>query len=51
MPDRSPHKAGQPALAAYAQPRLGRGLLDIATSVLPYLALSVATYLALGISD
>ena len=36
---------GQPAwrevLAAYARPRLGRSLLDLATSVLPYLALSV----------
>ena len=38
------------ALAAYAQPRLGRGLLDIATSALPYLGLSVAMYLLLGVS-
>jgi acyl-lipid omega-6 desaturase (Delta-12 desaturase) len=38
------------ALAPYARPRLGRSLLDIATSVVPYLALSVLMYLALGIS-
>jgi acyl-lipid omega-6 desaturase (Delta-12 desaturase) len=38
------------ALAPYAQPHLGRSLLDIATSVVPYLALSVLMYLALDIS-
>jgi acyl-lipid omega-6 desaturase (Delta-12 desaturase) len=38
------------ALAPYAQPHLGRSLLDIATSVVPYLALSVLMYLALGVS-
>jgi acyl-lipid omega-6 desaturase (Delta-12 desaturase) len=38
------------ALAPYAQPNLGRSLLDIATSVVPYLALSVLMYLALGVS-
>jgi acyl-lipid omega-6 desaturase (Delta-12 desaturase) len=38
------------ALAPYARPRLGRSLLDVATSVLPYLALSVAMYWALGVS-
>jgi acyl-lipid omega-6 desaturase (Delta-12 desaturase) len=37
-------------LAPYTQPRLGRSLLDLATAVIPYLALSVAMYLALGIS-
>lgn len=40
----------QGALAAYAQPRLGRGLLDVATSVVPYLVLSVAMYFALRLS-
>ena len=35
------------AFATYAQPRLGRGLLDIATSAAPYLALCVAMYLML----
>jgi len=38
------------ALDPYAKPRLGRSLLDVATSVLPYLALSVAMYRALGVS-
>jgi omega-6 fatty acid desaturase (delta-12 desaturase) len=38
------------ALAAYAQPRLSRSLLEIATSVVPYLALSVLMYLALDVS-
>jgi omega-6 fatty acid desaturase (delta-12 desaturase) len=37
-------------LAPYAQPHLGRSLLDLLTSVVPYLALSYAMYLALGIS-
>ncbi len=38
------------ALAPYAQPRLRRSLLDISTSVLPYLVLSVLMYLALEVS-
>ena len=38
------------ALSAYAQPRVARGLLDVITSVVPYLALSVAMYIALGTS-
>jgi acyl-lipid omega-6 desaturase (Delta-12 desaturase) len=33
---------------AYAQPRLGRSLIDLATSVVPYLALTVFMYLTLG---
>ncbi|MCW3020585.1 MAG: fatty acid desaturase [Solirubrobacterales bacterium] len=37
-------------LAPYARPHLGRSLLDLATSVLPYLALSVAMYEALSVS-
>jgi acyl-lipid omega-6 desaturase (Delta-12 desaturase) len=41
---------GREALAAYAQPRLWRSLLDIITSVVPYLALSVLMYLALDVS-
>jgi omega-6 fatty acid desaturase (delta-12 desaturase) len=47
------HSGGVPwreALAPYAQPHLGRSLLDIATSVVPYLVLSVVMYLALGVS-
>jgi acyl-lipid omega-6 desaturase (Delta-12 desaturase) len=38
------------ALAPYARPHLGRSLLDIATSLVPYLALSVLMYLALDVS-
>jgi acyl-lipid omega-6 desaturase (Delta-12 desaturase) len=38
------------ALASYARPHLGRSLLDIATSVVPYVALSVLMYLALDVS-
>jgi acyl-lipid omega-6 desaturase (Delta-12 desaturase) len=38
------------ALAPYARPTLHRSLLDIATSVLPYLALTVLMYLALNVS-
>jgi omega-6 fatty acid desaturase (delta-12 desaturase) len=45
--NRSP---GHEALGAYAQPRLRRGLLDIATSAGPYLALCVAMYLTLSVS-
>jgi acyl-lipid omega-6 desaturase (Delta-12 desaturase) len=37
-------------LAPYARPHLGRSLLDLATSVLPYVALLVAMYWALGVS-
>lgn len=38
------------AFAAYAQPRLSRALLDIATSVVPYLALCLVMYFMLPIS-
>ena len=38
------------ALSPYARPRLERSLLDIATSVVPYLALSVGMYLLLDVS-
>jgi omega-6 fatty acid desaturase (delta-12 desaturase) len=37
-------------LAPYAQPRLARGLLDLAASVVPYLALTAAMYALLQIS-
>jgi omega-6 fatty acid desaturase (delta-12 desaturase) len=40
----------QEALAPYARPRLGRSLVDLATSVVPYLALSAAMYWALSVS-
>jgi acyl-lipid omega-6 desaturase (Delta-12 desaturase) len=38
------------AVAAYEQPHLGRSMLDLATSVVPYLALLVAIYLSLDVS-
>ena len=38
------------ALAPYARPHLGRSLLDLATSLVPYLALLVLMYLALEVS-
>jgi acyl-lipid omega-6 desaturase (Delta-12 desaturase) len=41
---------GREALAAYAQPRLGRSMLEIMTSVVPYLAVSVLMYRALEVS-
>jgi omega-6 fatty acid desaturase (delta-12 desaturase) len=37
-------------LAPYAQPHLGRSLRELATSVVPYLGLSVAMYFSLNIS-
>jgi len=37
-------------LAAYARPDLGRSLLELVTSVVPYLALSYAMYRALDVS-
>ena len=46
--------AGRPfwrdTLAPYEQPRLGRSLLDVATSALPYLAICVGMYLVLSVS-
>jgi omega-6 fatty acid desaturase (delta-12 desaturase) len=38
-------------LAPYAKPRVGRGVLDLATSVVPYLALTAAAYALLRVSD
>ena len=38
------------ALAPYARPHVGRGLRDIATSLVPYLALLVGMYFLLGVS-
>jgi omega-6 fatty acid desaturase (delta-12 desaturase) len=51
MSQPSKRPAWNQVLAPYAQPRLGRSLLDLATSVVPYLALSVLMYLLLGVSD
>jgi omega-6 fatty acid desaturase (delta-12 desaturase) len=41
---------GPEALAAYARPRLGRSLLEIMTSVVPYLAASVLIYVTRDVS-
>ncbi len=46
-PERRP---GHAELAAFARPNLARGLLDISTSVVPYLALSVLLFFTLGVS-
>jgi omega-6 fatty acid desaturase (delta-12 desaturase) len=48
--DDSSHPFGRAEVAPYARPHLGRSLLDLATSVVPYLALSVVMYFALDIS-
>ncbi|HEX8854427.1 MAG TPA: fatty acid desaturase [Thermoleophilaceae bacterium] len=45
--DRAFWRAG---LAPYARPHLGKSLLDLVTSLLPYLALSVLMYVALDVS-
>ena len=50
MSETSARPIERPALAVYAQPRLGRSVLDIVTSVVPYLALSVLMYLTLDVS-
>jgi acyl-lipid omega-6 desaturase (Delta-12 desaturase) len=51
MPHPSMRRIERPTLAVYAQPSSARSALDIATSVVPYLALSVLMYLTLGVSD
>jgi acyl-lipid omega-6 desaturase (Delta-12 desaturase) len=43
-------RAWRGVLAPYAEPRLGRSLVDLATSVVPYLALLVVMVLALRVS-
>jgi acyl-lipid omega-6 desaturase (Delta-12 desaturase) len=51
MSDPSMRRPERGALDVYAQPNLGRSLLDIATSVIPYVALSALMYLALSVSS
>ncbi len=46
-----PEPAWRETLAPYAQAHNGRALLGLATSVVPYLALSFAMYLAIRVSD
>src|SRR5436190_15056965 len=48
--DRGDWASWREALVPYARPHLGRSLLGLATSVVPYLALWVLMYLALDIS-
>jgi omega-6 fatty acid desaturase (delta-12 desaturase) len=47
---RSDRQLGHEQLAAYARPRLGLSVLDLLTSVVPYLAVSVLMYLTLDVS-
>jgi omega-6 fatty acid desaturase (delta-12 desaturase) len=51
MSNPSARRPERETLDAYAQPNLGRSLLDIATSVVPYVALSVLMYLTLSVSS
>jgi omega-6 fatty acid desaturase (delta-12 desaturase) len=51
MPQPSEHASWHDTLAPYARPRLGRSVLDVATSVVPYLALSVLMYQTRQVSD
>jgi omega-6 fatty acid desaturase (delta-12 desaturase) len=46
----TPRPFWRETLAPYAKPRVGRSVIDIATSVVPYLALSVAMYLLIDVS-
>jgi acyl-lipid omega-6 desaturase (Delta-12 desaturase) len=48
--DRSRDPLWRDALAPYARAHLGRSLLDLGTSIVPYLALLVLIYLALDVS-
>src|SRR3712207_4146232 len=45
-----PRQVHRDALARYARPHVGRSVLDLATSVVPYLALTVAGYLLIDVS-
>jgi omega-6 fatty acid desaturase (delta-12 desaturase) len=48
QPDRRPYWTDH--LAPYAQPRWGRGLVDVFTSIVPYLALCAVMYAVLPVS-
>src|SRR5690348_11260062 len=50
MPQPSNRLVGPTALAEYAHARVARSLLELMTSVVPYLSLSVLMYLALDVS-
>ena len=47
---RTSRPAWRDDLAPYTVPRVGRSLLDLATSVVPYVGLSVLMYLSLDVS-
>jgi omega-6 fatty acid desaturase (delta-12 desaturase) len=49
-PSRSNTPSWRKDMAPYAQSHLGRSILDVATSVVPYIALSVAMYQLLDVS-
>jgi omega-6 fatty acid desaturase (delta-12 desaturase) len=46
--DAAGQRAWREALEPYARPRLGRSLIELGTSVVPYLGLSYLMYLSLG---
>jgi omega-6 fatty acid desaturase (delta-12 desaturase) len=50
MPHASERAPGRDGLAVYARPSQRHSVLEILTSVVPYLAASVAIYLSLGVS-
>lgn len=50
MPDQQRPTPGRQLASWYSQPRLSRSLLDVGTSIVPYLALSILLDLTLGVS-
>lgn len=50
MPSQQMPTPATPALAPYCEPHLPKSVLDVFTSIVPYLALSVVIYLTLGVS-
>ena len=50
MPDQPMQKTGPQLAASYTRPRLTRSLVDVGTSLVPYLALLALQYLTLGLS-
>ncbi len=50
MPSETKSQSWNDVLSAYARPHLGRSLLDVGTSIVPYLALSVVMYKLLSVS-
>jgi omega-6 fatty acid desaturase (delta-12 desaturase) len=49
-PDQATPASWSKALAVYARPSVARSILDLATSIVPYLGLSVAMYFSLRLS-